>query len=307
MSWTDPRDFQNPGTDSGNPFTPDAFQDVQGPSYTQGDAGTELEEAVEETEQETGLDFDVFDGMEVDDSLPENVPAATREDGYRLPFVGNLYSDTVLVANPNLFEMSDSIRNHALIHEWVHGNYFQDQGDRPLEEADIPRQDAGELYNMMKYGNEAEMEGATEFIAHALDPNSSEVGRTFYPDEMSAVENRLDSDSEIMDDINSLRDDIIDEYRDVYDVEVGDRFYREKGEFAGMEYDAVIFGDEASIEGEDAVRDYLETVSNYMKDGEYGFPEVDEGYKGESSYDATPAGMAPNNSINWDGWDEKFT
>lgn len=304
MSWTDPRNFK---PDSENPFTPDALGEVQGPGYEGGSGDGELQQAVEDAEYETGLNFDVFDDFEVDESLPENVPAATRQEGYSLPLIGNTYSETVLVANPDLFDMPESIRNHALIHEWVHGNYFQGQEEKPLEEAEVSREDAGELYQMLNYGNEAEMEGATEFIAHMLDPNSSEVGRTFYPDELRAVEERLDStNSEILEDISSLKTDIIDEYREVYDVEAGDRFYREQGEFADMEYDTVIFGENAENEGEEAVADYLETVSQYMKDGEYGFPETDEGYQGEASYQATPEGMAPNNSINWDGWDQKL-
>ena len=106
--------------------------------------------------------------------------------------------------------------------------------------------------------NEKRLEGATEAITHFLDPESHKVGRRFYPDEMALVESELEPDSEIAKDIKNTRNAIIEEYKQVYEVDVNEGVYREKGVFNGERYDAVVVGDSVEDYGEEIVNQYLE-------------------------------------------------
>ncbi|WP_414838154.1 hypothetical protein ACK3SF_02015 [Candidatus Nanosalina sp. VS9-1] len=67
----------------------------------------------------------------------------------------------------------------------------------------------------------------------------------------------------------------------------------ESGNFAGVDYNALVIGDDAEAYGEGVVRDYLENFAEYDEDGVYGLDE-DSG------------GVMEDNSINWSGWDEKL-
>lgn len=283
------------GKDSSNgpvdPFRPELLDEVQGPSYSHEPLMDQLEASMAEVEDFSGLSFDVFDDVSIE-RLPEGVPAATRNEGYRVPFMGDLYDNTVLVADPELLEMPKEERNHALTHENVHGHYFNGKEDKPLKKAGVRGEDAEKLYKFLNSGDEASFEGATEFITHLLDPESSKVGRKFYPQEMEAVENELDTDSELVEDIRGLKNELIDHYTEKYDVDVSEGLYRGTGSFAGVEYDAVVMGEDAEAYGEEVVKSYLEEMANYMKDGTYGLDESGQVFE--------------DNAINWEGWDEKL-
>lgn len=274
-----------------DPFRPELLEEVQGPSYSHEPLEDQLMNSIEEVESFSGLSFDVFDDISIE-KLPEGVPAATRNEGYRVPLLGSLYNDTVLVADPELFQMPEADRNHALLHENVHGHYFNDEEERPLEEAGVYGEDARKLYNFLNSGDEAVFEGATEFITHLLDPESKKVGRKFYPREMEAVENKLEADSELVEDIRGLKHELLDHYTDTYNVDVAEGFYRETGNFAGVQYDVVVMGEDAEAYGEEVVSGYLEEIADYMKEGTYGLDESGQIFE--------------DNAINWDGWDEKL-
>lgn len=288
------RSVNSKSSDSGpvNPFRPELLDEVQGPSYGTDSSLDMLEASMDEVEAFSGLSFDVFDEVAVED-LPEGVPAATRNEKYTAPLIGSVYDSTVLVADPELLSMPEAERNHALLHENVHGHYFNDKEERPLERAGIEGEDKEKLYQLLNYGDESAFEGATEFITHLLDPESRKVGKKFYPEEMEAVEEELDADSDLVEDIRGLKNDLIDNYREVYDVEAFDGVYMESGNFAGVDYDALVIGEDAEAYGEEVVRGYLENFSEYDEDGVYGLDE-DSG------------GVAEDNSINWSGWDEKL-
>lgn len=283
-----------------DPFRPDALDEVQGPDYSPEPSVNEVDKLLEETSETLGSDVDVFDRKVLDGSLPDNVPAATVQRRSKLPFIG--YESTELRVNPEMFELPRYEQRHVMAHEGIHGLQFQDE---LLEEVGdkVPEEVMDELYHRLAYGTEEELEGATELLARYINPESPLVGEKFRRDEAREVEE--DIGSELVDEIEGLKKDLIDEYRDIYNAEIGENFYMEAGNFAGEEYIAVVEGEEAELEGEEVVMEYLEEVSSYIDSGEtYGV--LEEGNYEGSDYTGTPEKVAPNNSINWDGWDEKL-
>jgi len=273
---------ESPGPEIDNSsWRPDASQEVL----------DELETSMEEVQDFSGLDFNVFDDVSVE-SLPKGVPAATRNGKYRMPLIGSLYDNTELVLDPELAQMPRWDRNHALIHEGVHGHYFKDREDELMDEAGVYGEDREKLQYFLNSGDESAFEGSTEFITHLLDPESQKVGKKFYPREMEAVQEELDSDSELVEDIRGLKHELLENYTEVYDVEASEGLYRESGNFAGVDYDVTVIGEDAEEYGEEVVNEYLEEVANYMKDGVYGLDESGQ--------------VAEDNAINWEGWDEKL-
>jgi len=230
-----------------------------------------LQEAVEDTEEETGLGFDHFDDIRVE-NLPEGSLAQTRQ--VEKDKGGSRYLQTQLVADPDLVGKADYVQNHALVHENVHGLHFQDKLYDTLLDKGIENEDAGKLRTLVDQERSIQ-EGTTEFITHLLDPNSERVGRRFYRDEMSQVEEMLEGESEIVKQIEDTKDELIDEYRDVYEVGVADGIYMEKGEFAGQEYDAMVVGQGAQRHGEDIIRDYLAENEYQEHDGYQDFSAED--------------------------------
>jgi len=223
-----------------------------------------LQEAVEDTEEQTGLGFDHFDDIRVE-NLPEGSLAQTRQ--VEKDKNGSRYLQTQLVADPDLIGEADYVQNHALVHENVHGLHFQDKLYDTLLDKGIENKDAGKLRTLVDQERSIQ-EGTTEFITHLLDPNSERVGRRFYRDEMSQVEEMLEGESQLVKEIEDTKDELINEYRDVYEVGVAEGIYMEKGEFAGQEYDAMVIGKGAQRHGEDIVQDYL-AETNYDTEGEY--------------------------------------
>lgn len=272
---------KSPGPLDENAWSPDASKEVL----------NQLEASMDEVESFSGLDFDVFDDVSVE-SLPEGVPAATRNGKYRMPLIGSLYDNTELVLDPELAQMSRWDRNHALIHEGVHGHYFKDREDELMDEAGIYGEERNKLQCFLNSGDESAFEGSTEFITHLLDPESQKVGKKFYPRELEAVQEELDSDSELVEDIRGLKHELLENYTELYDVETSEGLYRESVNFAGVDYDVTVIGEDAEEYGEEVVNEYLEEVANYMKDGVYGLDESGQ--------------VAEDNAINWEGWDEKL-
>jgi len=250
-----------------------------------------LETSIKEVEDFSGLDFNVFDDISVE-KLPEGVPAATRNGKYQVPLIGSIYDRTELVLDPELAEMPRWDRNHALLHEDVHGHYFKDKEKEALDKAGLYGEDRDKIEYLLNSGDESAFEGSTEFITHLLDPESQRVGKKFYPGEMEAVQEELDSDSELVEDIRGLKHELLENYTEVYDIETSEGLYRESGNFAGVDYDVTVIGEDAEDYGEEVVNEYLEEVANYMKDGAYGLDDSGQ--------------LFEDNAINWEGWDEKL-
>lgn len=268
---------RNPVNNSGfaDPWNPDALEEVQGPTYAGDDSWMEeeVEEMLEEAGEQAGIDFRVFDSIEIDDSLPENVPAAASHRGYRNHGIGNLYSTISLHADPDFLDMPEYDQRHVLTHEGIHGLQFKGGLVDEVGEK-IPGDVMGQLYDRMVNGAEHDMEGATELLARHLNPESSIVGEKFRFSEARKVGEEIDSD--IGQEINNSRKNLLDQYREIYSVEAGQNFYAEAGNFAGEDYIAVVQGENAVLDGEETVSDYLENVSSY--------PAVQSSYSIDDSY-----------------------
>lgn len=251
-----------------NPFNPEELEKVQGPTYAGERPERRLQEAANEAEEITGLDFDSFDEFRVED-LQDDAIAQTRQEVSR-------YSEddsfrTVLAADPELLDKDSYIKIHALTHENVHSRHFNNRLYTTLVDQGISGEDAGELHQLME-DDKDQLEGGTEIITHFLNPGSRSVGQVFYPDEMEEVKEKLGDDTEILEDIEESGRELVREYQDIYDVEVKDGVYREKGSFAGQDYDALVVGEGAEMYGGQMIQEYL-FEENYS-DGEYtDFPE----------------------------------
>jgi hypothetical protein len=265
-----------PSADVVNPYNPEELDEVQGPTYASERPERELMQSVDEAAERTGLDFDSFDDFRVEDL--EGSIAQTRRKNYRSSSGGE-YVKTVLAADPEILDLDNYLKVHALLHENVHGKHFSGELYDTLVDRGMPRSEAAELESLMDEDRES-LEGGTELITHFLDPDSESVGRSFYPDEMKRVEERLDGDSELLKEIDDAGRELIDEYREVYQVEVDEGLYRERGSFAGQEYDAMVLGENAEVYGEEVVQNYL-MDENYAEDDYQEF--ADEGvYHDES-------------------------
>ena len=225
-----------------------------------------LEDFLQDAEDVSGINFK-FDHLKFE-TLPGERLAQTRKEQYD----GELYSRIVLAADPQLKGMNKSVRNHALIHEGVHSLQFERGLCEKLLEEELSKEEVRQLQSEMSK-NEKRLEGATEAITHFLDPESQKVGRRFYPDEMALVESELEPGSEIAKDIKNTRNAIVEEYKQVYEVDVNEGVYREKGVFNGERYDAVVVGDSVEDYGEEIVNQYLEhrySEDEYQRSAEAG-------------------------------------
>ncbi|MFB6116828.1 MAG: hypothetical protein ABEK10_04950 [Candidatus Nanosalina sp.] len=258
-----------------NPFNPEELEEVQGPTYAADRPGRRLQDSIKETEEATGLDFDSFDDFRVED-LPEDSLAQTQRREYTGSDGG--YVLTVLAADPELLDLGSDLRNHALTHENVHGRHFTGRLYDTLVDQGLDGEEAGRLHSVMEK-DESRLEGATEIITHFLDPNSERVGRSFYPDEMAAVEAELEGDSELVDEIEEVKHEVVDQYREVYEVEASEGLYHERGSFAGQDYDALVLGDSAEVYGDEIVGEYL--VEDSYPDNEYQEFVESNGYGGD--------------------------
>lgn len=258
-----------------NPFNPEELEEIQGPTYAVERPGRKLQNSIRETEKVIGLDFDSFDDFRVED-LPEDSLAQTQRKKYSGS--DGDYVVTVLAADPELLDLGSGLRRHALTHENVHGRHFTGRLYDTLVSEGIDGEEAGRLHSVMGR-DEACLEGATEIITHFLDPKSEEVGRSFYPDEMAAVEAELEGESELVDEIEKTKREVVDQYRDVYEVEAFEGLYRERGSFAGQEYDALVLGESAELYGEEVVGEYL--MEESYPDNEYQEFVESNGYGGD--------------------------
>ena len=225
-----------------------------------------LEDFLQDAEDVSGINFE-FDHLKFE-ALPGERLAQTRKEQYD----GELYSRIVLAADPQLKGMNKSLRNHVLIHEGVHSLQFERGLCEKLLEEELSKEEVRQLQSEMNK-NEKRLEGATEAITHFLDPESQKVGRRFYPDEMALVESELEPGSEIAKDIKNTRNAIVEEYKQVYEVDVNEGIYREKGVFNGEGYDAVVTGDSVEDYGEEIVNQYLEhrySEDEYQRSAEAG-------------------------------------
>lgn len=268
------------------PWSPENLDEDNSIVYAGERPDRQLQQAVKETEEETDLGFGSFDDIRVE-NLPKGSLAQTRK--VEEDKGGSKYLKTLLLADPELVGKPDYIQTHALTHENVHGLHFNDELYDTLVDRGFGREDAGKLRKLVDQDRDIQ-EGTTEFITHLLDPNSERVGRRFYSDEMAQVEEMLEGESELVQEIEDTKQELIDNYRDFYDVGVSEGIYMEQGEFAGQEYEAMVIGEGAQIYGEQVVQDYLTQDDNYEEIGDYQDFSAEDVHLDRGILDDDPAG-----------------
>lgn len=246
-----------------DPFSPEELEEVRGPTYASERPERKLENSARKARESTGLDFESFDDLRVEE-LSEDSIAQTRRKRYSN--ASRDYFVTVLAADPELLNLPRELRTHALTHENVHSRQFTGRLYETLVDHGIDGSEAERLQSMMEK-DESRMEGATEIITHFLDPGSEKVGKRFYPDEMELVEQELGQDSELVKQIKEVKDQVLEDYREVYNFETEEGLYHEKGVFAGQEYEAMVIGEDAEIYGAQTVTEYL--IEETYRDNEY--------------------------------------
>ncbi len=159
----------------------------------------EVESLLDETEDATGLDADVFDDVTVDTSLPDNVPAATRvyTSGLGYPV------HTEFVANDTFFELPEDQQVVTAAHEILEGAQARyDLGDVMQEEFDAS-DELAELVSDYQRREDRLREGMTQALTNALVPGDQRSGKVFYPYETDIFEAILEeNDIDLADDLD---------------------------------------------------------------------------------------------------------
>lgn len=255
-------------------------------TYGMNDKEQYLWNQLDEAERVTDLDLDVFDDVEIDYSLPDNVPAATQHSG------NLLYDNTTLKVNENFFYLPEDAQRHTLIHEGLHGNMFNNNLENQLEDIGLSDESI-DFFNSKLSSSEGEMEGATEYLTQLLDPNSDKLSLRSYPYETQKVRKDaeregLDVESEIAKDIESYTDSILEEHlgHEVHGMEVGPNYTVEHGEVSGVPYSRLeiyeeISNDEPLGEGDS---DLVDDIQEYMEDITEKYDAIAE-YLTETDYD----------------------
>lgn len=171
----------------------------------------DIEMILEEAGEVTGLATDVFDGITVDTSLPETVPAATRVYSGPLGYPVR----TEFVANDTFFELSEDRQLIAAVHEVLEGTQARyDLGEVMREEFDAS-DDLAELVSAYQRRQDRLREGMTQALTNALVPGGERSGRVFYPYETDVFEDILEGE-----DIDLVEDLDVEADIPVYDAGV---------------------------------------------------------------------------------------
>jgi len=227
-------------------------------------------------EEDSGLGVsEAFDKVEVDSSLPRNVPAATQFDDYKL-MMGELIDEepeALLKLNDSFFYLDSGKQDEVLLHESMHGLEGKNRLMPELRyKKGISEDFQDDLVTAFNYGGIDDTEGVVQALAAEL--NDSNVGDYFRRYETRNTHDRwkekgLDPGKELSDEIGGLRQDLIDEFtgREVYDVEVSEGLYFEYGEFMGEDYSIAVTGEDAEVYGQDIADQYLEDLYEGLEDG----------------------------------------
>lgn len=238
----------------------------------------QIEARLEEVGEKTGLNTDVFDKIELDDSLPENIPAATKlkQEPYRL---------LTLIANPSLLYRPRADQGLVLTHEAVHGNDFNYTLLPQLSDAGMDYETNGFLKSKLD-GDLEEKEAATELIARTLFPLTDMSYTKGYPYETDkliheAEQKGLELDSGLTREIEQYTADLIDRHADheVFDRETRENRSFEYGRIGNVPY----IGLETREQGKEP-EGLAEDIQNYLEELADEYDEIDE-YLTESDYE----------------------
>lgn len=243
---------------------------------------------LEELEEETDLGISqAFDQVEIDSSLPRNVPAATQFDDYEL-MMGDLIDEepeALLKLNDSFFYLDTGKQDEVLLHEAMHGLEGKDRLMPELKyRKGISEEFQEDLVTAFNYGGIDDTEGAVQALAAEL--NESTVSDYFRRYETRDTHDRwrekgLDPSKELSSEISEFRTDTLMEFggREVYDVAVDEGLYLEYGEFMGKEYSVAVSGEEAEVYGSEVAEQYLEDVYEGLEEDLDEELDLDERYE----------------------------
>ncbi len=150
----------------------------------------EVEEHVERAEERFDRDIkDSFRSGKIEE-LPPGAVGATVPD---IKVYGNqVEKQSDLIIDSNEFYLLDDLRqDHSILHEDIHARANTGELYTDLIQEGMPADTVQYLAEIFEYGSQAEVEGATEFVALFLDDNSDEVAGDFYPFETAMVSDML--------------------------------------------------------------------------------------------------------------------
>ncbi|MFB6115481.1 MAG: hypothetical protein ABEK04_04240 [Candidatus Nanohalobium sp.] len=243
---------------------------------------------LEELEEETDLGVsEAFDEVEVDSSLPRNVPAATQFEDYQ-SMMGELIDEepeALLKLNDSFFYLDPDKKDEVLLHEAMHGLEGKNRLMPELKyRKGVSEEFQEDLVTAFNYGGIDQTEGVVQALAAEL--NDSNVSDYFRRYETRDTHDRwrdkgLDPEEELSSEISEFRTDALMEFgeREVYDVEVEEGLYLEYGEFMGEEYSVAVSGEDAEVYGEDVADAYLEDLYEGLEsDKDFDFEDYEDGY-----------------------------
>ncbi|MBC5793028.1 MAG: hypothetical protein H8Z69_03225 [Nanohaloarchaea archaeon] len=251
---------------------------------------------LEQAEDVTGLNFtDAFDSVKRT-RLPENVPAATRTK------YGLKGAKTELQLDYDIEKtLSESEILNASIHEGLHGLDHKGMLDEELESIGVDPEVSNRIDRLTDGPLEVE-EGTIQAVSNALDPNGG--SNYAYPYETQMVEDYLeqegiDLESELAEDIQDTKMDLVDDYREVYARFSTDNLYFEAGSIGDHEYGVIAFGDNAEIYGEEMADNFVEDIAESYGIEAEGYSPEEQEYKEElldgsvSMEDSETLGLQP--------------
>lgn len=164
----------------------------------------------------------------------------------------------------NFFSQSKEQQELTALHELLHVKQFnQSLGDWASENFDISPEFREELD--AGYKNRADMEGEVELLIDKMVDTDFGAYPYWKRQKETELEAKgIDVESELVNDIEELENEVLDQYRQIYSQFKLPGIYHETGSYEGMEYEFSIIGSD-SIYGEEVVEDYLETISEILE------------------------------------------
>lgn len=177
----------------------------------------------------------------------------------------------------NFFKMSEEEQRRTILHELIHIKQFNNSLDEwAAEEFDVSEEFAEKLDGTI-WEDVKSVEGETELILSSFFPEEG----SSYPYAQDSKEKEMESlgldiESEITDEIDEEAEEILDEYREIENIEVDGDLYLEEGSIGGIDYSVALIGEEASEEGPRKAEEYLKAEIE---------KEIEYGASPETSYD----------------------
>ncbi|QKQ98130.1 hypothetical protein GKQ38_01160 [Candidatus Nanohaloarchaea archaeon] len=223
---------------------------------------------VDQVEDETGLDF----SESIDDIEKKEMPALASMEKRTYSIDGQEYDRNVLNISNTFDYLNPELQQHVLSHEGIHALDFENELVPQLEASRNISPDAAQRISVLKDQGRDRKEGVTQAINKRIAPDAS--SHYFYPDETREVEqlleqNGTDLDSELLEETQSLEEDIVDAYREIDAQVSAPGLYFEYGSFNGTDYSVMVLGEDAEAYGGNLTDDYLLDEEKGLTDLDY--------------------------------------